>query len=102
MRFLSLIQCIGGLLTGVGIGLNWTCFQSYVGKCSDSKNRGRFNGFFWNFVMLAFFIAEACSGLVIGTGGYLTFFSVVPFVTVIGGMLLLGLPEPEPIEIVAD
>lgn len=99
---MSITQVIAGLLTGIGTALNWTCYGAYIGKCSDSSNRGRYNGYIWNFVMLAVFFSVAIPGYIIGTGGYLLFYCIVPCLTATGGIITLGMPEPDLVDEVLE
>ena len=48
--------------------------------------------------MVAVFLSVAIPGYIIGTGGYLQFYCLMPVLTGIGGIITLGMPEPEELE----
>ena len=85
------------MFSGAGTALNWTTFGYYVSICADDGNRGRFTGYAWNFVTLAFLLAMIFGGYVVGRFGYLVFYTVVPIITALAGVVTLWLPTPEPI-----
>ena len=97
-QFLSVLQIISALLSGIGIAINWTTMGYYVNMCGDEVNRGRFNGIVLTYFTGGYLCALIFAGFVADNYGLLALYSLIPMVTVFAGLVTLGLPKPEPLE----
>ena len=97
-KFLTILQLLSALISGVGMALNWTTLGYYVNMCGDESNRGRFHGLAYQYFTMGYLCALFFGGLIADHFGILTLYCVIPVVTLFAGVVALGLPTPEPIE----
>ena len=87
---------MSALFSGLGLALNWTTLGYYVSLCGDENNRGRFHGIAFQYFTTGYLCALFFGGLVADHFGLFTLYCVIPMVTILAGVVALGLPIPEP------
>jgi len=95
-QFLSVIQIVSALISGLGLALNWTLLGYYVNLCGDQNNRGRFHAITFQYYTAGYLCALYFSGFVADRFGLFALYCLIPMVTVLAGIVSLGLPIPEP------
>ena len=95
-QFLSVIQIVSALISGLGLALNWTLLGYYVNLCGDQKNRGRFHAIAFQYYTTGYLCALFFSGLIADRLGLFALYCLIPMVTVLAGIVSLWLPIPEP------
>lgn len=86
------------MFSGAGSAINWVVYGFYVSKCASQRNKGLFNGYVWILFNLAFFLASVLGGSLVGVNGYLTFYTVIPIITMTAMLYFCGLPDTDPVE----